>query len=88
MRGADGKVSSVESIAKRFLGVTGKKARRLFSAYPADRVYDENMQVLEITAWPKEFAERWNAALDFNKERPSRIAADLLDAIADGKVKL
>lgn len=34
--------------------------------------------------WPAEFAARWAAG----KERKSRIAADLVDAIADGRVKL
>lgn len=39
--------------------------------------------------WPDAYADRWRAVV-FNsgKERPSRIAADLLDAIADGKVTL
>lgn len=41
------------------------------------------------TAWPELFAARWDARLrGESDERFSRIAADLLDAIADGTVKL
>lgn len=38
--------------------------------------------------WPAPFDMRWRYAETSGLERPSRIAADLLDAIADGKVTL
>lgn len=38
--------------------------------------------------WPEEYARRWTDSLhSSNGERRSRIAADLLDAIADGRVE-
>ena len=39
--------------------------------------------------WPDEFRERFQEAIPDGpaKQRPSRVAADLLDALADGKVE-
>jgi hypothetical protein len=69
--------------ARVILGLTYVQADRLFTARPG---YGED-------CWPPEFAERWCATAQVpkpkHKERwPSRIAADLLDALADGKVEL
>lgn len=61
--------------AAEALGLTVRKAARLFCPDP---------DFCAAHRWPKAFAERWAG----NKERRSRIAADLLDAIADGKVEL
>lgn len=44
----------------------------------ADRLFSAHAD-----GWPEEFRTRW-----YSEERHSRIAADLLDAIADGKVSL
>ena len=72
----DGKDNAIADVARKFLGLTNEQASLLFSASPA-------------TAWPSEFRTRWvEAKFSLNNERPSRIAADLLTALADGKVKL
>lgn len=80
MKGPEGKMKDIATIAKQHLGINTRKAIRLFTPNPEDDEY---------TRWPEEFAARWEAAVfSDSDERPSRIAADLLDAIAAGKVKL
>lgn len=65
----------VGDLAANLLGLTDSQYERLF---------DEDAH-----GWPMEFAERFhNAVLKRSKERPSRIAAEFLTAIADGTVKL
>lgn len=92
MKDSEGKAERVDTIAKRFLGVAGAKARQLFSGEPDGAGYDKNCNPVSETAWPAEYAKRWASAKGGDPaagcERPSRVAADLLDAIADGKVKL
>jgi hypothetical protein len=71
----NGTTDSVEDAAARLLGVSAEDyAYDLFSGDPA-------------LSWPPPYAERW-IDRDSTGERPSRIAADLLDAIADGRVEL
>lgn len=73
-----GRTASIHSQASKLLGLGYNAAYRLFSGEP---FYD----------WPEEYSGRLDTADPKSKDlskRPSRIAADLLDAIADGKVKL
>lgn len=81
--GSDGKkVKRLSLVARQWLGFTENQAETVFSEVPHAQ-------------WPEEFALRWtDACRGINRngeneiERPSRIAADFLDAIADGAVKL
>lgn len=73
-------VDTIASFAQTALGLLPSQAMKLFEASGA--------------RWPQPYQDRfWNAldSLEDGRtptERPSRIAADLLDAIADGKVAL
>lgn len=69
-----GKPVSVIEAARKELGLSQDAACALFSAYPTE-------------SWPEVYASRL-ARRDDTKERPSRIAADLLDAIADTNGKI
>lgn len=72
---SDGGPLTISSAARRLLGLGKAAAYRLFSPSPR-------------CAWRGGFGDRWSdMRAGFNGERPSRIAADYLDAIADGKVK-
>ena len=64
---------SIEDAAQGLLGLDSGQSCDLF--WPSGLL------------WPEEFAERFRNAKR-RRERLSRIAADLLDAVADGKVKL
>lgn len=70
----DGKRRSIRRIASKMLGLAANT--RLLSAYPTG-------------SWPFEYAYRYEAADPTGpaKQRPSRVAADLLDALADGTVE-
>jgi hypothetical protein len=77
--GPDGKRLKIHTVARGLLGLTANQAANLFDG--------------GACSWPAEYSERFDDALypvkgETPKERPSRIAADLLDAIADGKVSL
>ena len=64
---------TIKMVAAEALGFSPKS--RIFTSVPG-------------VFWPGEYRERWQLArLGQTSERFSRIAADLLDAIADGKVK-
>lgn len=63
----------VADIATRLLGVPKIGASALFDYLGGSPV-----------RWPASYIDRWNQ----HEERRSRIAADLLDAIADGKVRV
>jgi hypothetical protein len=72
----------IAHVANRLLGPVNTS--RLFFAWP-----EIPFGILDTDpAWPAPFSDRWRAAKWNMGERPSRIAADLLDAIADGKVKI
>lgn len=58
------------SFARKALRLSCNVADRLFSPCPEDD-------------WPEPFRSRWLAAMDNGTERPSRIAADYLDHLAD-----
>lgn len=80
-----GDVEFVADVAERFLGLTGYQAGILFTGDPAGKREVHNI------SWPEEFAIRWQKAHrgpKVKRERPSRIAADLLESIASGKVRL
>lgn len=65
----------IETTAAKLLGLKEHESDVLFSDDPS-------------YMWPAAFGDRWAAAQETQSERPSRIAADLLDALADGKVTL
>lgn len=66
----------IDEAAQELLGLDHLLSPDLFSEVP---MWD----------WPEEFAERWKRADPKGPapQRPSRVAADLLDALADGKVE-
>lgn len=75
-----GRRRRVSSIAREELKLGRVAAARLFSEAPG-------------LDWPEPFASRWEKRCLCRRgkdksRRPSRIAADLLDALADGIVKL
>lgn len=71
-----GEESPVSLAARNLLGLSEEQAHALFSDNP-DRV------------WPESYGDRFDDAVYGEcKERPSRVAADLLEAVAAGKVKL
>lgn len=72
----------LSEVAREWLGLTHSQESALFSEFPD-------------VDWPEPFAQRFDAAkhgavIEGNNgvERPSRVAADLLDAIAAREVKL
>jgi len=80
----DGQRATIDEVARKFLGLSYDQSMTLFTGAP-----------YEVRGWPEPFRDRWSNAVlgnvrEGNKkaERPSRIAADFLDAIADKKVKL
>lgn len=65
----------IATAAQNLLGLTDVEASVLFNGGPA-------------SAWPEKFARRWSESHENEREHPSRIAADLLEAVANGKVEL
>jgi hypothetical protein len=75
-RPSDDRIERIADVAERLLGLTERQSDVLFGGSPAD-------------SWPGEFSRRWwQVRVGASDERRSRIAADFLDAIADGKVEL
>lgn len=72
MRVDDG--DGTPDLARRLLGLTDAQADRLFSA--------------DTSEWPEEYAARFMNTSPWGDERPSRVAADLLEAIAQGRVEI
>jgi hypothetical protein len=69
-----GRVYDIHRTAQRLLGLTDGEASRIFGAV--------------ALYWPSPYDWRYQAAAWGNsKERPSRVAAEMLMAIAAGKVK-
>jgi hypothetical protein len=82
-RKGNGRIEDIEGAAARLLGLPSPDDR---DCWGDDEIYD----LFSGDAghqWPKPYADRWLNKTETG-ERPSRIAADLLDAIADGKVSL
>jgi hypothetical protein len=66
---------------ERWLGLTMDQARTLFGAYPEIRSTGR--------AWPEPFGLRYREAITGRSpESAAHVAADLLDALADGTVTL
>ncbi len=80
MKTPDAQYEWVQELGGQFLGIDEESW--LFT-------YQPDAEGRYPAKWPAEYALRWRAALrGESDERPSRIAADLLDAIADGEVSL
>lgn len=69
-------------IAAKWLDLTVYEEGKLFQPHPHDEDWPDE-------GWPEPFGKRWCEAAFFDgAEAPAHVAADLLDALADGKVSL
>lgn len=80
-----GKIADGAEIARKWLGLDFDESEILFTAWPMK--CSEDCETCK--GWPAGWGSRFLAAQSGDSpESPAHVAADLLDALADGKVSL
>ena len=81
------KPKEVEQIREDFPGGVGQAAVDVLGL-PTSSRYPTLFHEFPSISWPEPYATRWANSTEKGPNRQSKIAADLLEAIAKGKVKI